>query len=91
MNISDNAAKGNFIIDYDDMSKLEDVCFKYERLCALTECLHMLVSEGTVEVRGTAENTFDYSLYEIMNEMWKNNDELKSIVDRSQRDRRAAS
>lgn len=83
--------KRNYIIDYDDMSKLEDVSFKYERLCALIDCLHILVSEGAVKVCGTAEHTFDYSLYEIMKEMWKNNDELKGIIEGTRFNRRAAS
>lgn len=59
---------------------LEDIHFKYERICALVGCLRILVAEGLVDIIGLPENTIDYSLYEIENELYKNNNILKELI-----------
>lgn len=84
-------SKEGFAISDDAMSNLEDIHFKYERLDSLVECLWMLISEGAIEIKGAPENTIDHSLYEIKAELYKNNQELKSIIENAYSLRRAAS
>lgn len=65
-------------------SALEDIVFKYERTTALVEALQMLVTEGTVEIRGLPQNTLEYSLYEISCELGKTNQEFVDLISKGE-------
>lgn len=68
------------MMDIDTVSQLEDICFKYERLDSLLSCLQTVVAE-IVDVGGMPKNSLNYGLYEIESEMYKNNNELKRIIE----------
>lgn len=65
-------------------SALEDIAFKYERMAALMDALQILIAEGPAEVCGLPENTIEYSLYELICEMNKNNQKLQTIICKSE-------
>lgn len=66
-------------IDYASFSQLEDIHFKYERICSLISCLQSVVSE-IAEVRGLPEHAVDYSLYELEIEIDRNNKKLYELI-----------
>lgn len=72
------------MMDRETYSVLEDMHFKYERLCSVVSCLWMLVAEGPVEIKGLPENALAYSLYEIEDELDKNNKILGGILEKTQ-------
>lgn len=70
------------MIDFDACSKLEDIHFKYERICSLLSCLQSVIAE-VAEVHGLPENAIEYSLYELETEMDKNNKMFCDIISRA--------
>lgn len=72
------------MMDFKTCSMLEDIHFKYERLRSEVSCLWMLLAEGSVDVVGLQEHALEYSLYEINEELNKNNNALKKILEDTQ-------
>lgn len=72
-------------IDYELCSQLEDIHFKYERMCALVTCLQCLVADGAIEVREVPENMLDFALYEICTELCKSNEALGKLIKDAER------
>lgn len=62
-------------------SVLEDICFKYERLWALTSCLQSLVAEGVIDISGIPKDVLQLSLYEIEDSTRENNEVLKKLLE----------
>ena len=60
-----------------DISELEEIEFKYQRLSKVLECIQMVEAEGS----GLTEHCLEYSLYDVIEGMWDNNKRLKKIVD----------
>ena len=60
------------------VSELEDIHFRYERMVALVSCLQTLAAE-VAEVRGVADHSFDYALYEIELGLRDNNERLNEL------------
>lgn len=77
-------------LDFDTLTGLENIQFKYERLTALVEFLWLTVSEAAVEVRGTTEDAFANALFEIEAEMHRNNTDFADLIKSVCVDRRAA-
>lgn len=69
------------MMDFKAYSMLEDIHFKYERLRSEMSCLWILLAEGPVDVVGLPEHALEYSLYEIDEELNKNNNALRKILE----------
>lgn len=67
------------MIDYASFSKLEDIRFKYERICSLLSCLQSVAAE-VAEIQGLPENTMENSLCELELEMDRNNKTLFELM-----------
>lgn len=74
--------------DLEMVSELEDIHFKSERLESLLTCIHKSVSEVSEDIPCFSKNTFDYALYEIENELHKNNEKFGEIISKSELIRR---